>query len=68
MDIVKGESDQVGIAVQPKRRIVERTYGWLIRRHRLAHDYERKVENSEAMIQICMIGVMLRHLAKSASK
>ena len=64
LDIVKGQKDQVGFVVQPKRWIVERTNGWLMKCRRLVRDYEQKTEHSKAMIQICMIGVMLRRLEK----
>jgi transposase len=43
--------------------VIERTFGWLNRYRRLAKDYERSVESSEAMIQIAMIRLMLARLA-----
>lgn len=51
--------------VLPKRWIVERTFAWIIRHRRHARDYERKPENSEALIHIAMIGIMLRRLENS---
>lgn len=51
--------------VLPKRWIVERTFAWIIRHRRHARDYERNPENSEALIQITMIGIMLRRLENS---
>jgi putative transposase len=42
---------QVGFVVQPKRWIVERTFRWLNRSRRLAKDYERTIESSEAFIR-----------------
>ena len=56
-------SDKVkGFQVVPKRWVVERTFGWLGRYRRLSKDYEELTENSEAMIVVCMIHRMLRHL------
>ena len=42
---------------------VERTFGWLIRSRRLSRDYERRTDNSEAMIKIAMIRLMATRLA-----
>ena len=53
-----------GFVVLPKRWIVERTFAWLNRYRRLSKDYERKTENSEAVIQIAMIALMSKRLAK----
>lgn len=46
-----------------KRWVIERTNAWTIRCRRNAKDYERRVESSEAMIQLSNIHVMLRRLA-----
>jgi putative transposase len=53
---------QVGFVVQPKRWIVERTFGWLNRSRRLSKDYERTIESSEAFIKVAMIHLMVRRL------
>ena len=58
--IVTRRPDQVGFAVQPKRWIVERTFGWFGRYRRLAKDYEVYPHNSEAWIRIAMIHRMSR--------
>ncbi len=51
-----------GFQVQPKRWIVERTFGWLIWNRRLVKDYEENTEVSKAMIQLAMIRIMLKQL------
>jgi len=51
-----------GFVVLPKRWIVERTFAWISRCRRNARDYERKPENSEAIIQLTMIALMCRRL------
>ena len=52
-----------GFKVVPKRWVVERTFGWLNLRRRLSKDYEVLTRNSEAMIQIAFITVLIRRLA-----
>ncbi len=56
-----------GFKVLPKRWIVERTFGWCNQYHRLSKDYELLPEISESMIDIVMIRLMLKRLAKSHS-
>lgn len=55
-----------GFKVLPKRWIVERTFGWLIKSRRLVRDYEVRLDHSEAMIRICMIRLMLKRVVKVA--
>lgn len=64
LEVVKRPEQRKGFHVVRKRWIVERTFGWLMKSRRLVRDYERKVKHSEAMIHICMIGLMLRRLEK----
>jgi putative transposase len=56
-----------GFVVLPKRWIVERTIAWINRCRRNTKDYERKTEHSEAMIQLAMIALMSKRLAKYQS-
>ena len=53
-----------GFVVLPKRWIVERTFAWLGRCRRNSKDYERTTESSTAMLQITMINLMSRRLAR----
>jgi putative transposase len=63
LEIVTKLADQVGFQVLPKRWIVERTFAWLTRNRRLARDYERLPETSEAFIYVAMIRLMLKRIA-----
>ena len=63
LEIVKRTDDMVGFVVLPKRWVVERTFGWLGRYRRLAKDYEEHPRNSETMIRLAMINVMLHRLS-----
>ena len=67
LDIVKRAAVAQGFVVSPKRWIVERTLGWLNRYRRLSKDYELLPATSEAMIQVTMIQLMVRRLARTAS-
>jgi putative transposase len=60
--VVKKRVGQAGFVVQPKRWIVERTFGWLNRFRRLSKDDERTTASSEAFVKIAMIHVMIRRL------
>ena len=60
--VVRKLVGQVGFVVQPKRWIVERTFGWWNRSRRLSKDYERTTASSEAFIKIAMIHLMARRL------
>lgn len=62
LDIVKRTDSIKGFRVQPKRWIVERTFGWLTKARRLVKDYERKTQHSENFIYIRMSYVMVRRL------
>ena len=62
LQIVK-RNEQNGFYVLPRRWVVERTFAWLGRCRRMSKDYEELPENSEAMIQVAMINLMLRRLA-----
>ena len=64
LEIVLRSDDQSGFTVLPKRWIVERTFAWLDRCRRLSKDYEYLLETSETMIQIAMIGLMVRRVAR----
>lgn len=52
-----------GFQVLPRRWTVERTFAWLLNYRRHSRDYEVQAENSEAMIQVSMIHLLLKRLA-----
>ncbi len=66
LEIVGRDPETTGFAVQPRRWVVERTFAWLVRNRRLRIDYERKVQTSETLIEVAIIRLLLRRLAKSA--
>jgi putative transposase len=64
LEIVERDREAKGFEVLPKRWIVERTFSWLIRNRRLNKDYERLVQTSETFIEVAMIRLILRRLAR----
>jgi putative transposase len=66
LQIVHKLGAQVGFQILPKRWIVERTFAWMGHYRRLSKDYEELPENSEAMVQIAMIQLMLHRLCRPA--
>ena len=56
--------NQSAFEVLPKRWIVERTLAWLGINRRLAKDYERFAKTAETFIQIAMIKLTIRRLAR----
>jgi len=63
VEVVKRSDDLRGFRVLPRRWIVERTFGWLMRHRRLVRDYETSEQSAEAWIYIAMVRIQLRRLA-----
>lgn len=63
LEIVRRGDDVKGFKVLPRRWVVERTFGWWFKSRRLCRDYEVRLDQSAAMIRICMIRIMVRRLA-----
>lgn len=64
LDIVKRPQDTKGFTLLPRRWVVERTFAWFGRYRRLSRDYEYRTDTSEAMLQLAMIHIMVRRLAR----
>jgi putative transposase len=52
--------------VLPRRWVVGRTIAWIGRSRRMSKDYEYLTRSSESMVQLTMIRLMLRRLAKTS--
>jgi putative transposase len=63
IDLEVVEKAGPGFHVLPRRWVVERTFAWLLNSRRQSRDYEVLTANSEAMIQISMIHLLLKRLA-----
>ena len=62
--VAKRSDDTRGFVVVPRRWVVERTFGWLMRHRRLVRDYERLPEHHEAMVLWATVTIMTRQLAR----
>jgi transposase len=47
----------------PRRWVVERTFAWLNRNHRLAKDVEATIESGTILLYIASVKLMSRRLA-----
>ncbi|TWB21653.1 DDE family transposase [Nitrospirillum viridazoti] len=63
VEVIRRCDDQKGFQVLPRRWVVERTFGWMIRWRRLVRDYEKRTDVSQAMIYVAMGGNLLRRNA-----
>jgi len=63
VDLEPIEKEGKGFNVVKKRQVVERTFAWIFNFRRNSKDYEILTRNSEAMIQISMISILLRRIA-----
>ena len=66
IEIVK-RSDLGRFVVLPKRWIVERTFAWISRNRRLAHDFERYATTVAAFFRVAMIRLMLKRLTRPSA-
>ena len=63
VEVVRRCDDLKGFKVLPRRWVVERTFGWLMKQRRLVRDYEETETSAAAMVHLAMIHIMLRRLA-----
>lgn len=64
VEIVRRSDTAKGFEVLPKRWIVERTLAWITANRRMARDFERHAQTAKTFIQIAMIKLMMRRLAR----
>lgn len=63
VEVVKRSDDLKGFKVLPRRWVVERTFGWLMRHRRLTRDYETTESSARAFVYLAMVRLQLRRLA-----
>lgn len=64
LEIVRRPEGCQGFVLLPRRWVVERTFGWLSHYRVLSKDYEVLPRNSEAVVYVAMIHLMVRRLAR----
>ena len=65
LKIIKRSDKAKGFVLLPRRWVVERTFGWLVKARRLVRDHERSARHHEAFVYLAMIGHSVRHLTAS---
>ena len=64
LKIIKRSDQARGFELLPRRWVVERTFGWLMKSRRLVRDHERKSSHHEAFVYLAMIGFAARRLSQ----
>ncbi len=62
LGIIKKLEDQKGFIVLPRRWVIERSFGWLVKQRRLTRDHEKNPLHHEAFVYIAFIGIMTARL------
>ena len=66
--VVHRPAGQSGFLVLPRRWVVERTFGWLLRARRNCRDHERLTEHSEAHLTLSAITLLGRRLTRAPGR
>jgi transposase len=62
LSIVKRPRTMPSFEPLPRRWVVERTFGWLIKNRRLVRDFEQRTDVAETLIRIAATATMLRRI------
>ena len=63
IEIVRRIDNEPGFKLLPRRWVVERTFGWMMRWRRLVRDYEKRIDVSKAMIHVALGSLLLRRIS-----
>jgi putative transposase len=66
VEIVRKTPDQVGFAVNPRRRVVERFFAWLGRNRQLAKDFEASIDSARAFLYAASVMLLMRRIARAS--
>jgi putative transposase len=62
VEVVRKVQDQHTFVPLPRRWVVERTFGWMMRWRRLVRDYEQRIDVSRQMIYVATGSLLLKRL------
>ena len=65
VEIVEPKEGQKGFAVQPRRWVIERTFGWIARCRRLARDHEATPSSALAFFVLAAAMILVRRMARA---
>ncbi len=65
VDIGVPDEGQTGFAMQPRRWVIERTFGWIARCRRLARDHEATPSSALAFFVLAAAMILVRRLARA---
>jgi putative transposase len=60
--VVLRTDKEKGFKILPRRWVVERTFAWILNARRLNKDYEKNRRNSQSMVYLAMIPLMINRL------
>lgn len=60
--VVLRTDEQKGFKVLPRRWVVERSFAWILNARRLKKDYEKSRRNSQSMVYLAMIPLMINRI------
>ncbi|MBF6169423.1 IS5 family transposase [Streptomyces gardneri] len=66
IQIVKRSDTATGFEVLPRRWVIERSFGWLVKHRRCVRDYETRPDHHEAVVYIAAIHTLTRRLARDS--
>lgn len=65
VEIVRPDKGQKGFAVQPRRWVIDQSFGWIARWQRLARDYEATPSSALAFVVLAAAMILVRRLAQT---
>ena len=63
VEVIKRSDAGLGFHVLPRRWVVERTFGWVMRHRSLVRDYERTDSSAVGWLLVALAGIMLGRLS-----